>query len=93
MPRYFADDEINSKFVRRAQFGLARDLSEAEYAVMVAFVLGGKAGVVRHLAKTEEIEIIKENNNLARDFRCYLDDRHRQKSLHARSRCTVSARL
>lgn len=93
MPRYFADDEINWKFVRRAQFGLVRDLSEAEYAVMVAFALGGKAGVIRHLAKTEEIGIIEENNSLARDFRRYLDDRHRQKSLHARGRCTVSARL
>ena len=91
-PRYFNEDgSVNWKFIERMQLGFVRDKSEAEHEVMVAYALGGKAAVLKLLARRGEIEIIEEDTSLAEAYRAHCEERHRLHSLWARGRRTATA--
>lgn len=90
-PRYWDDDEINWRFVRRVSLGLVRDATEAERAVGIAYNLGGKAAVVRLLARWGEVEILKEDTSMAEAYRAACEERRRLHSLWAHGRKTATA--
>ena len=60
-PRYFNEDgSVNWKFIERMQLGFVRDKSEAEHEVMVAYALGGKAAVLKLLARRDVLVIDRD---------------------------------
>ena len=94
MPRYFNEDgTINWRFIERMQLGFVPEKSEAEHEVMVAYALGGRLGVIRHLAKKGEIEIVEEDASLADAYRAACEERRRLHSLWGRGRKTATARV
>ena len=92
-PRYWDGDEINWQFVRRLSFGLIRDATEEEREIGIAYNLGGKAAVIRLLARRGEIEIVEEDTTLADAYRAACEERRRLHSLWGRGRRTATARV
>jgi len=94
MPRYFNEDgTINWRFIERMQLGFVPEKSEAEHEVMVAYALGGRLGVIRHLAEKGEIEIVEEDTTLADAYRQHCQERRLLHSLWARGRKTATAKV
>ena len=92
MPRYFNEDgTINWVFVNRVACGLVRDASEVEEELGIAYNLGGKAAVIRLLARRGEVEIVEEDASLADAYRAACEERRRLHSLWARGRKTATA--
>ena len=94
MPRYFNEDgTINWVFVNRAACGLVRDATEAERELGIVFNLGGKAAVIKLLARRGELEIVEEDVSLADAYRQHCQERRLLHSLWARGRRTATARV